>query len=110
MVYIRSFIFNSVFYIGTAILVVVMGPVLLLPPFLARYIARFWGWLAHKQLVYCWYSPAGIWQQASGQAGDLCGETSIGLGNNYLELVASCPGICIKSRIVALADHWPVFH
>ena len=50
MVYIRSFIFNSAFYVGTAILVVVMGPVLLLPPFLARYIARFWGWLAHKQL------------------------------------------------------------
>ena len=50
MVYIRSFVFNSVFYVGTAILVVVMGPLLLLPPFLARYIARFWGWLAHKQL------------------------------------------------------------
>ena len=50
MVYIRSFIFNSVFYIGTAILVLVMGPLLLLPPFLARYIARFWGWMAHKQL------------------------------------------------------------
>ncbi len=27
-----------------------MGPALLLPPFVARYIARFWGWLAHKQL------------------------------------------------------------
>ena len=50
MVYIRSFIFNSAFYVGTAILVLVMGPVLLLPPILARYIARFWGWLAHKQL------------------------------------------------------------
>ena len=50
MVYIRSFIFNSVFYVGTAILVVLMGPLLLLPPFLARYLARFWGWLAHKQL------------------------------------------------------------
>ena len=50
MVYIRSFIFNSVFYVGTAILVVLMGPLLLLPSFLARYVARFWGWLAHKQL------------------------------------------------------------
>ena len=50
MVYIRSFIFNSAFYVGTAILVVVMGPALLLPPFLARYIAQFWGWLAHMQL------------------------------------------------------------
>ena len=50
MTYIRSLIFNSVFYIGTAILVVVMGPILLLPPSMARYIARFWGWLAHKQL------------------------------------------------------------
>ena len=50
MVYIRSFIFNSVFYVGTAILVLVMGPVLLMPSFLARYIARLWGWLAHKQL------------------------------------------------------------
>ena len=50
MVYIRSFIFNSAFYVGTAILVVVMGPALLLPPFMARYIAQFWGWLAHMQL------------------------------------------------------------
>ena len=50
MIYIRSFIFNSVFYVGTAILVVLMGPLLLLPPFLARCLARFWGWLAHKQL------------------------------------------------------------
>ena len=50
MVYIRSFIFNSAFYVGTAILVVVMGPALLLPPVMARYIAQFWGWLAHKQL------------------------------------------------------------
>ena len=50
MVYIRSFIFNSAFYVGTAILVVVMLPALLLPPYMARYIAQFWGWLAHKQL------------------------------------------------------------
>ena len=50
MVYIRSFIFNSLFYVGTAILVVLMLPLLLLPPVLARQIARFWGWLAHKQL------------------------------------------------------------
>ena len=50
MVYIRSFIFNSLFYVGTAILVVLMWPLLLLPPVLACQIARFWGWLAHKQL------------------------------------------------------------
>ena len=50
MVYIRSFIFNSAFYVGTAILVIVMGPALLLPPCIARYIAQFWGWLAHMQL------------------------------------------------------------
>ena len=50
MVYIRSFIFNSAFYVGTSILVVVMGPALLLPAFIARNIAQFWGWLAHKQL------------------------------------------------------------
>ena len=50
MVYIRSLIFNSLFYVGTIVLVVVMGPALLLPPFMARCIAKFWGWLAHKQL------------------------------------------------------------
>ena len=61
MVYIRSFIFNSAFYLGTTILVVVMGPMLLLPPFIARYIARFWGWLAHKQLYI-----AGICQREHG--------------------------------------------
>ena len=61
MVYIRSFIFNSVFYVGTAILVVLMGPLLMLPPFLARYVARFWGWLAHKQLCI-----VGIYQREYG--------------------------------------------
>ena len=101
MVYIRSFIFNSAFYVGTAILVRGDGAGVV--------VATFWrvispgfgdGWL--KQLLYCWHSPAGIWRQASGQAGDLRGETSIGLGNNYLELVASCPGICIKSELLRL--------
>ena len=61
MVYIRSLIFNSLFYVGTAILVVLMGPLLLFPPALARYIARFWGWLAHKQLY-----TVGIRQQLHG--------------------------------------------
>ena len=61
MVYIRSFIFNSAFYVGTAILVVVMGPALLMPPFVARHIAQFWGWLAHKQLYI-----VGIRQRESG--------------------------------------------
>ncbi len=50
MVYIRSFIFNSLFYCGTAVLVLLMGPLLLMPATFARQIARFWGWLAHKQL------------------------------------------------------------
>ena len=34
MVYIRSFIFNSAFYVGTAILVVVMGPDIVVATFL----------------------------------------------------------------------------
>ena len=50
MIYLKSFLFNSLFYVGTAILVIVMGPVLLLPSRFARMIARFWGWLAHIQL------------------------------------------------------------
>ena len=50
MVYIRSCIFNIVFYVGTAILVFIMGPLLFLPSVFSRRLARFWGWLAQKQL------------------------------------------------------------
>ena len=47
MIYLKSLLFNSLFYVGTAVLVIVMGPLLLLPSRFARMIARFWGWLAH---------------------------------------------------------------
>ncbi len=46
MVYLKSFVFNSLFYVGTAVLVIIMGPLLFLPPRFTRMIARFWGWLA----------------------------------------------------------------
>ena len=51
MIYLKSFLFNSLFYSGTAVLVIVMGPVLLLPSRWARCIAIFWGWLTDKLLV-----------------------------------------------------------
>ena len=43
-------VFNSLFYSGTGILVVVMGPVLLLPSSYARAVARFWGYMAYLLL------------------------------------------------------------
>jgi len=51
MIYLKSLLFNSLFYSGTAVLGIVMGPVLLLPSRWARSIARFWGWLTDKLLV-----------------------------------------------------------
>ena len=51
MIYLKSLLFNSLFYSGTAVLVIVMGPVLLLPSRWACGIARFWGWLTDKLLV-----------------------------------------------------------
>ena len=94
MVYIRSFIFNIAFYVGTAILVVVMGPVLLFPAFLARYIAQFWGWLAHKQLYI-----VGIRQREYGEKyldkQVIYAVKHQSAGNDYLKLVASSSGLCI---------------
>ena len=60
MVYLKSLVFNSLFYVGTGVLVIVMGPVLLLPSRFARAVARFWGYMTHlllamigiKQLVH----------------------------------------------------------
>ena len=45
MVYLKSLVFNSLFYVGTGVLVIVMGPVLLLPSRFARAVARFWGYM-----------------------------------------------------------------
>ena len=51
MVYLKSFVFNSLFYFGTGVLVIVMGPVLLLPSRFARAVARLWGYMAHLLLA-----------------------------------------------------------
>ncbi len=61
MIYLKSLLFNSLFYVGTAVLVIVMGPVLLLPSRFARMIARFWGWLTYRLLFI-----VGITQTISG--------------------------------------------
>ena len=45
MNYLKSFLFNSLFYVGTALIVTLMLPVLLLPSKFARMIGCFWGWL-----------------------------------------------------------------
>ena len=50
MVYLKSLVFNSLFYLGTGILVIVMGPVLLLPSHYARAVARFWGYMTYLLL------------------------------------------------------------
>ena len=51
MVYLKSLVFNSLFYVGTGVLVIVMGPVLLLPSRFARAVARLWGYMAHLLLA-----------------------------------------------------------
>ena len=51
MVYLKSLVFNSLFYFGTGVLVIVMGPVLLLPSRFARAVARLWGYMAHLLLA-----------------------------------------------------------
>ncbi len=51
MVYIRSFIFNSLFYLMTAMVVVLLLPLLLLPSPVVRFIALCWGWLTAKLLL-----------------------------------------------------------
>ena len=50
MVYLKSFVFNSLFYAGTGVLVIVMGPVLLFPSRYARAVARFWGYMTYLLL------------------------------------------------------------
>ena len=61
MVYLKSFVFNSLFYAGTGVLVIVMGPVLLLPSRYARSVARFWGYMTYLLL-----GMIGITQTVSG--------------------------------------------
>ena len=61
MVYLKSFVFNSLFYVGTGILVIAMGPVLLFPSGCARALARFWGYMTYLLL-----GMIGITQNVSG--------------------------------------------
>ena len=57
MVYLKSLVFNSLFYFGTGVLVIVMGPVLLLPSRFARAVARLWGYMAHLLLAMIGIKP-----------------------------------------------------
>ena len=61
MVYLKSFVFNSLFYFGTGILVIVMGPILLFPSGYARAVAQFWGYMTYLLL-----GMIGITQNVSG--------------------------------------------
>ena len=51
MVYLRSFIFNSLFYLMTALVVMLLLPLLLLPSIVVRCVARCWGWLTARLLL-----------------------------------------------------------
>ena len=51
MVYLKSLVFDRLFYVGTGVLVIVMGPVLLLPSRFARAVARFWGYMTYLLLA-----------------------------------------------------------
>ena len=51
MVYLRSFIFNSLFHLMTAMIVVLLLPLLLLPSVVVRIVARCWGWMTAKLLL-----------------------------------------------------------
>ena len=44
MVYLRSFIFNSLFYLVTAALVLILLPFLVLPVILTHWMGRLWAW------------------------------------------------------------------
>lgn len=51
MVYLRSLIFNSLFYLMTALVVLLFLPLLLLPSIVVRIVARCWGWMTAKLLL-----------------------------------------------------------
>ena len=53
MVYLRSFLFNSLFYLMTTLIVVLLLPLLLLPRQVVWCIARLWGWSTSKLLYIC---------------------------------------------------------
>jgi 1-acyl-sn-glycerol-3-phosphate acyltransferase len=53
MVYLRSILFNSLFYLMTTLIVVLLLPLLLLPRQVVWCIARFWGWSTSKLLYIC---------------------------------------------------------
>ena len=53
MVYLRSFLFNSLFYLMTTMIVVLLLPLLLLPKPVVWWVARFWGWTTSKLLYIC---------------------------------------------------------
>jgi len=53
MVYLRSFLFNSLFYLMTTLIVVLLLPLLLLPRQVVWCVARLWGWSTSKLLYIC---------------------------------------------------------
>ena len=53
MVYLRSILFNSLFYLMTTLIVVLLLPLLLLPRQVVWCVARLWGWSTSKLLYIC---------------------------------------------------------
>ena len=47
MMILRSLLFNILFYVGTALLSLILLPALLLPPRAAALVGIFWGWLTN---------------------------------------------------------------
>ena len=51
MIFLRSLLFNSLFYGGTALISIACMPAIFLPPIFARKLGIFWGWYTNKILA-----------------------------------------------------------
>ena len=63
MVYLRSFVLNTLFYLVTAALVIILLPLLLLPSVLTHWMGRLWAWTTQILLRI-----AGVRHRTSGDA------------------------------------------
>ena len=93
MVYLRSFIFNILFYGATVIIALVVLPALLLPAAVIRAAARLWGWVTVQALRL-----AGGTHQLSG---DLHAGTQV--------IYAAKHQSAWETVVLALLLHTPVF-
>ena len=101
MMYLRSPIFNILFYGVTAVLAILALPTMLLPAAATQAVARFWGLLTLLLLRIVGATHRVTARFTTG-AGHLCRQAPVGMETIVLSLLLRTPVVVLKRELLKL--------